>query len=440
MKTVKLPIMNTIDISEEQRIFSSCVRYAYKRLKEGRDLLSIEHQIKIMPYFFNMLTVYKIRWAIHKAQDLIKTGQEKHIFGGKYNFIQRYKNKITKEKWKQRRLMSIYIVGEKEPHGNRNFKIDMENNQIIYKKNRKEHIQIQLPKLRKNIKTELFELQRLCELKQEKYSVSLTNKHICISYDETLLKKNIKRQIKENRILGIDLNPNYMGVSVLEFDKNNEFKIIYKEAIDLSELTKKSGKSSNSKESKYLVNKKNHEIFQINQRIINLCIQYQVKSLAYEDLNMESENKGSRNYNRLVNNVWNRTVMIKNLIKWCNIYKIKTIDVNPVYSSFIGNVNYGDLNTPDMIASSIEISRRAYKKFTKGWFYPSFLLESFTLNQWKKEGIINDEDNWKKLFLRIKNLKVKYRVSLRDCNPLRVFSLSSKKSKINIYTYCVEGR
>jgi len=436
MKTIKLPI--NINIFEEQRVFSSCIRYSYNRLKEGRDLISIEYQIKTMPYFSNLLTVYKIRCAIYKAQDLIKTGQEKHIFGGKYNFIQRYKNKITKEKYKENRLMPLYIIGENTPYGNRNFKLDMENNQIIYKKDRKEHIQIQLPKLRKNIKTELFELQRLCGLKQEKYSIDLTNKHICISFDETILKKNIKRQIKENRILGIDLNPNYMGISILEFNKSNEFKVIYKEAIDLSELTKKSGKSSDSKESKYLVNKKNHEIFQINQRIINLCIQYQVKSLAYEDLNMESENKGSRNYNRLVNNIWNRTVMIKNLQKWCNIYKIKTIDVNPVYSSFIGNVNYGDKNTPDMIAASIEIARRAYKKFTKGWFYPERLPESLILNLWKKDGV-DISGNWKELFLRIKNLKVKYRVSLKDCNPLRVFSLSSKKSKINIYTYCVEG-
>ena len=44
------------------------------------------------------------------------------------------------------------------------------------------------------------------------------------------------------------------------------------------------------------------------------------------------------------------------------IYVYELVEVNPVYSSFIGNLLYGSENTPDMIASSIEISRRGFKK------------------------------------------------------------------------------
>lgn len=59
------------------------------------------------------------------------------------------------------------------------------------------------------------------------------------------------------------------------------------------------------------------------------------------------------------------------------------VEVNPAYSSFVGNILYGNENTPDMIASSIEIARRGFKKFEKGWFYPEFNIEN--LNElWKQ--------------------------------------------------------
>ena len=48
------------------------------------------------------------------------------------------------------------------------------------------------------------------------------------------------------------------------------------------------------------------------------------------------------------------------------IYVYELVEVNPVYSSFIGNLLYGSENTPDMIASSIEIARRGFKKYSKG--------------------------------------------------------------------------
>jgi hypothetical protein len=59
-----------------------------------------------------------------------------------------------------------------------------------------------------------------------------------------------------------------------------------------------------------------------------------------------------------------------------NIHKYELVEVNPVYSSIVGNFAYGNENTPDMVAASIEIARRAYKKFEKGWFYPKFNVET----------------------------------------------------------------
>lgn len=47
---------------------------------------------------------------------------------------------------------------------------------------------------------------------------------VLISYDESIVEKNRRIVgLKNNRVLGIDMNPNYIGLSILKFDKHNEF-------------------------------------------------------------------------------------------------------------------------------------------------------------------------------------------------------------------------
>jgi len=76
---------------------------------------------------------------------------------------------------------------------------------------------------------------------------------VWITFDESLLKlKEEFKDLKKNRVLGLDLNPNYIGLSILEFDKNNEFKILHKQVFDFTKLNQKSGKSSTDSLSKYI--------------------------------------------------------------------------------------------------------------------------------------------------------------------------------------------
>lgn len=56
----------------------------------------------------------------------------------------------------------------------------------------------------------------------------------------------------------------------------------------------------------------------------------------------------------------------------CNTFGVELVNVNAAYSSIIGNFIHGSDICPDMVAASIEIARRAYKKFQKGWIYPSY--------------------------------------------------------------------
>ena len=93
------------------------------------------------------------------------------------------------------------------------------------------------------------------------------------------------------------------------------------------------------------------------------------------------------------------------------IHRYELVEVNPAYSSIVGNFAYGNENTPDMIAASIEIARRAYKKFEKGWFYPKYHVETPN-EQWKQT--LDGVKSWKTLFPKVKETKLKYRFLLSD--------------------------
>ena len=125
--------------------------------------------------------------------------------------------------------------------------------------------------------------------------------------------------------------------------------------------------------------------------------------------------------------------MTNKLLLLSNIYGYELVKVNPVYSSFIGNLIYGNSDTPDMVAASIEIARRGYKKYEKKWFYPAFNIERLD-EQWKQT--LTGVKDWKNAFLKIKNSKVKYRVLLNDdIIQNAVFSKFNRKSKVIIYSF-----
>ena len=67
----------------------------------------------------------------------------------------------------------------------------------------------------------------------------------------------------------------------------------------------------------------------------------------------------------------------------------------------VKNLLYGSENCPDMIASSIEIARRGFKKFSKGWFYPIFNVDNLN-EQWKQT--LNGIEDWKSAFNQIKKI------------------------------------
>jgi len=441
MLTIKLPYIlkdkgDLEYISKLQRQYSSVLRWTFNRFNDKLSEKEIRHLFKDKPLNnVEMLDTWFLQSAIYDAKALFSTGNIS-IFGGKKEFKARSLGKLSKEEFKENRNSPVCSVGEASKDGNRkfNFKI-IEENVIEFKPFNKRKISILLPKLRNNYKKTLSKIQELCENKKISVTIKLNKKNISFTYDETLLKEEIKTDKKINRYdgscryAGIDLNPNYISISIFE-----DAKRIISKTYKLSELTKKSGEVNTSKKSKYLNNKLNFETFEISKNISKLLKQYNCKHLFLEDLNIKSENKGKgKFFNRLTNNSWKKNLFVLNLKKRCGISNIKVYDINPAYTSFIGNLTN---NLPDPIAASVEIARRGYNLIIlrNKQFYPELIKVEVLKNLWKKdlEWIYS---SWKDLFILVKNSEMKYRVPFSSEDVFRIFKTEKTRVTIVYHSY-----
>ena len=425
MKTIKLKIMNTIDLNYELRTYNSVVHFAYNRFHDDDTVKEKDVRSQVNQLFKGKLNSWLLQCAIKDGKAIQESCcNKKVIFGGKSLYKRYLRKLITKEEFIKQRQLPISSQGEMLHKGNRMFDFHFDNQSLVFKISKDKHIDIQLGNIHRKLQKELNKLNELCYDKKATVSIRLNNEYIWITYDEKLLDNSMKfSELKDNRVMGLDLNPNYIGLSVIEFDKKDTFKVLYKQVFDLKVLTDKN--ISN--------NKRHYEIIKICHTINGLINYWKCKKLSIEDLNIKSCDKGQgKGFNRLCNNVWDRTLVTNKLLMLSNIYGYELVKVNPAYSSFIGNLVYGNSDTPDMIAASIEIARRGYKKYEKKWFYPVFNVERLD-EQWKQT--LTGVKDWKNAFLKIKNSKVKYRVLLNDITQNAVFSKFNRKSKIMTYLF-----
>lgn len=240
-----------------------------------------------------------------------------------------------------------------------------------------------LPNLKKSYKKILKKLAEHAAIDDMPITFGIDQDYVYISFDESkIFDKNDELIKKKNRVLAIDLNPNYIGYSVVDWMNERDFKVIktgcysFKTLNDKQfalKLTKKQRKELKRKErlaltskakvkSIYFNNKRKHEIIEVAKDLMNVAKQHQCELVTIEDLNIKSQDKSKgKNLNRLCNSFFIRNAFINNLNKRCNIEGIRFLKVIPQYSSFIGNFLYRRLKLPDPILASIELGRRGYE-------------------------------------------------------------------------------
>ena len=429
-------------IRDYMKQYSSVQHFVYNRIQDGKSQKDIKQQIKLLNNI-DLLDSWFIQCSFY---DIPKV--DKVIFGGKKNQFQRLKNNISKYEFKQKRLSPIYSIGEiinKSVKGNRKFHIEQDLENILFKPNKSTKINLELIGVnkRKQILSKLYQKQ---ERKEIKIAYKLDLEYIYVIFEETDIY-NYETKFIQNRVLSLDLNPNYIGWSIVDWKSELEFNVVKSGVYSIKKLNdkdfslKNKGYSSESKQRKYISDKRNFETIQIVKNIINKSIYYKCQVISIEDLSIKSSDKElGKKFNKLVNNLWCRNTFVNNLTKRCNIHNIKLLKVKPEYSSFIGNFLYRSLNLPDMVLASIEIGRRGYeffnqyiskvKEIKKNIMKPDLSMFNKlylkSLEEFKLQPIYKDLIE---LYYFFKKSKLKYRLSIDQFN-LQFSSFYSSTSLI----------
>lgn len=321
----------------------------------------------------------------------LKTGDEKFeiIFNQK------------KEQWKENRLRNFYSVGQSTHKGNVFFDFDFNNNKIIFKPNVRTKLNIQVKPTKSQTK-ELLQLQSRIDLKEIPVTVYLSYNKISIIYSSERLneldfkkndyikeKKNksdeekkqiwikYKKEQEERKLFGklsdvycgIDLNPEHIGMSI-----RNKTKILCTKDYDLAEILKRT-KDNNTETIRY-------NLAHIYKDIFSICSHYKVSHFVTEELSFKHDETQPKSFKRKTQNLWCREFQKELIEKYTERLGIIHIEINPAYSSFVGNMMYECF---DPVAASLEIARRGmlYKKILIESWYPdpkSFRLSSFGMH------------------------------------------------------------
>ena len=452
---ITMKIKYSTDENSKSRIleyiknYNNVLHFTYNRLHENEDLKTKE--ITLLQKTMNNIFVdsYFKCSAIFDSKSLL--GKEKVIFGGKKLFIEKCQNKISKEEFKIKKLRPIYSVGESPQKGNRKFSIVTENH-IIFKPAKEEHFLLEINPS-KNYQKYLLELSELAYQKKIPIDFKLDLNYIYITFDLNKLKseKIISDKIKD-RYFAIDMNPNYVGYTVIDWIDGQNYKIVDKGCFSLKKLNdydnslKGKGFTSDSKERKYISNKRNYEISDIAHKLEKIANHYQCEFFVMEDLSIPSKDNGKgKRFNRLCNQQWCRNRFCNILKKLCKLDKIKILEVIPNYSSFIGNLVYRDEKLFDPCLSSIEISRRGYefnhqyilkdKEQKKNIVFGNFDEDKVVYAQSLEElGISEQFSSFKELYDKVKKSKVRYRFPLEQCSMM-VFSKNSIRNYQTLYKF-----
>lgn len=190
---------------------------------------------------------------------------------------------------------------------------------------------------------------------------------------------NIIYKPVENRFLAVDLNPNYIGWTIVQWKSNNTFRIIdygvesFKELNDIEDAHKKKyGRASTGRF--HYTEKKEYETESFAAHLIDVAKYYSVKYVAIDDVGIKASDKNrGRFYNRLVNNKWLRKAFQETYQKNAELNGMETVFVYSAYTSIVGNFLFRKFRLPDMCLAAFEISRRA------------FLMKKHNLNDYSKK-------------------------------------------------------
>lgn len=420
--------------------YNSLLRYTYNRLSERKLTFSELNSLQKSINNCDKMNSWLRTSAEYEAKAMLKRGDSQSaIFGGRKLFVDRCQHKISKEEFQLKRLVPLYSIGESNQRGNRMIRL-LDAETAIFNLNK--HIYtLNLSKVGRN---RLKHFETLIQLQKDKqaaitYKIDLDYVHITFDYN---LLKQFSYQVKLNRVFAVDLNPNSIGWSVVDWLDESKYNVVQSGTFSLKPLNDYRNShrvSSTDPLHKYVTNKRNHEVIEISKQLFNLCKHYKCEVFAFEQLSIPAkDNHLGKKYNRLVNNMWNRKLLINQIRKRINASSTELVEVQPEWNSYIGNLIFRQEALPDECLASIEIGRRGWEFSTqyitkrrpkkKVVIYPDLELVKNQLSISLEEiGVdVPSRDEWMDILLAVKKSKSKYRFSSEEARKRHSSSLFSK--------------
>ncbi|KXG77869.1 hypothetical protein AN618_08810 [Fervidicola ferrireducens] len=326
-------------VADLMRRWSSCVRFAYNRLLEGKSRNELKRDLQGV---FNLNSRY-VDDAIMKAKSVLESCKEREenpgkvIFGGRNLFEKLKKRHINgneykklQQEWQERRKGNLYSRGDKSKKGNLNTRIEIDENGAVLRINVGErkyvYARIQAGCKKGKSREELLEAISTC---QEAYSVELKLKNGKI-YAYFTIEENFPEVLitKENGIIGIDINAYPDHIAWSETDENGNLASYGK--IPMPELVNGSS------------DKREYYRWQYAHEIVRLA-EEKKKAIAIERLDIKDKGKRgdfSGRKSRRIRHSFSYRSLIEKIKVLSKRKGIQVIEVNPAYTSVIGMLKY----------------------------------------------------------------------------------------------------
>ncbi|MCF6097813.1 IS200/IS605 family accessory protein TnpB-related protein, partial [Thermovorax subterraneus] len=321
------------------RRWSSCARFAYNRLLEGKSRNELKRELQGV---FNLNSRY-VDDAIMKAKSVLQSCKErgenpgKVIFGGRSLFEKLKKQHINgnaykklQHEWQERRKGNLYSRGDKTKKGNLNTRIEIDENGAVLRINvgeRKYAYARMQPGWKKGkSREELLEAISTCG---QPYSVELKLKNGKV-YAYFAIEENFPEVgiTKENGVIGIDINAYPDHIAWSETDEKGQLAGHGK--IPMPELI-----SGNTDKREYYRWQYAHEVVRLAEE--------KKKAIAIERLDIRDKGKRgdfSGRKSRRIRHRFSYRSLLEKIKVLAKRKGIQVIEVNPAYTSVIGMLKY----------------------------------------------------------------------------------------------------
>lgn len=445
MQTIRIPWRANPDdrltIETWQRHRAAATRAAYRNApgrseKDLRDLLKAR-------FPKHPLGSWDLHCAAREGLALRKKVPEGNmIFGGKTNLQRRQKGLISNFEWKAlRQQRSLEIIGDATRWGNRHFRLSNDARQCVVTF-LKQSVTLDLPEMNGKYGRLLRAVSQLADACQISVTFSLSRTHLSVTFDEmdlrklpegkTLAEAKIAEQgagrrgrkrkdatthyaahrekFIENRpvhpewreanpavasrAIGIDLNPQWVGISVVEM------------ASDLQDLTKVKA-FDHVLHRISIPHDANQSLIQVMANVaaqtINLARAWNAGLIVHEEgLGKLTWSKRTKGADQTLN-YWSRNQFISGLKRRCRLAGIQLLPVWGGYTTTIGNLCF---ELPDACASAVEIARRGLA--TKAGIKDRLPMvpPQLTHRRWKDDASridLDQAETWQEVHRRMKS-------------------------------------